>query len=796
MKVPMSWLKEYTDIPFTPQEYADAMTMSGTKVEGIENLGEAISGVVVGKINTIASHPDADKLVVCQVDVGDEQVQIVTGADNISEGDYIPVALNGAKLPGGFKIKKTKLRGVPSNGMMCSIQELGLSKDDYPDADENGIYILGKPYPLGTDAKEILGLDENIVEFEITSNRPDCLSVLGLARETAVTLNNELKIPEVEVKEIGEDANTYAQVKVEAPDFCPRYAARIIKNVKIAPSPAWMQKKLRACGVRAINNIVDITNYVMLEYGQPMHAFDLDKLAGKQIVVRRAAKGEKMATLDEQQRTLDSNMLVIADAKEPIAVAGVMGGANSEVDESTTTILFESANFNGSAVRLTAKKLGMRTEASARFEKGLDIENVVKALNRACQLIADLGAGEVVSGVIDANHSTGGARKLPLDVEKINRFLGTDIDKAYMVDVLKKLDFDVHIDSMQVTVPSFRQDVEAEADLAEEIARIYGYDNITPTLLAGEATQGGRNAKQTMEDRIKDCLIGQGLSEIMTYSFTSPNMLKQLNIPQQSPLTNVVTISNPLGEENSIMRTTTMGGMLEVIARNVNRRIDQASLFEIGSIYIPKALPIKELPKEKQIISLGMYGEKVDFYDLKGAIEELLYIMGIEKYEVLPCKDNPSFHPGRTANIYIKDKEVGVFGEVHPTVAENYEIDVRVYVGLLDFESVLGHANLVRTYKPLPKYPAVTRDIAMLVRDEILVKQIEDIIKKCAGNLLEEVHLFDVYKGKQIPEGMKSVAYALTFRAQDRTLTDEDIQSVFDKTVKALKEGLSAQLRE
>lgn len=795
MKVPMSWLKEYVDIDCLPQQYADAMTMSGSKVEGIENTGESIENVVVGKILKIDEHPNADKLVVCQVDLGDEQVQIVTGADNISEGDYIPVAKSGAKLPGGFKIKKTKLRGIESDGMMCSIEELGLSKEDYSNAPEHGIFILDKEYPLGTDIRNILGLNENIVEFEITSNRPDCLSVIGLARETAVTFGKELKIPEVQVKEAGENVHDYASVEVLDAELCPRFTARVIKNVKIEPSPSWLQNKLRACGVRAINNIVDITNYVMLEYGQPMHAYDLRQLGGSRLIVRRAKDGEVLQTLDGQERKLDNSMLVIADEQKPVGVAGVMGGANSEVADDTKTILFESANFLGSSVRLTAKKLGLRTEASARFEKGLDVNNAALALNRACQLIEELGAGEVVTGMIDINNCKVPPLQLPLNPDKINAFLGTDIPKEFMINVLQKLEFGVNSNNMTVTVPSFRADVESEADLAEEIARIYGYDKIKPTLQSGEATQGGRNFKQTLEDKIKNCLIGQGLSEIMTYSFTSPKIFDDLNIPEDSDLRKVVTISNPLGEENSIMRTTTMSGMLEVMGRNYNRRIEKVSLFEIGSIYIPKAIPINELPDEKLMVTIGMYGD-ADFYDLKGVVEELLYTLGIREYDTTPYADNPSFHPGRTAVISINDKELGILGEIHPDVLENYEIDTRSYVAVLDFNTLMENANMERQYEPLPKYPAVTRDIAMLVKDEILVKQIENIIKRCSGKLLEELQLFDVYKGKQIPEGMKSVAYSITFRAKDRTLTDEDINAVFDKIVDELKTNLGAQLRE
>ncbi|NLY43458.1 MAG: phenylalanine--tRNA ligase subunit beta [Clostridiaceae bacterium] len=794
MKMPMSWLNDYMNIDITPEKYSSAMTMSGSKVEGIERTGEDIQNVVVGKILTVEKHPNADRLQVCQVDVGDEVLQIVTGATNIKVGDYVPIAKHEAKLPGDITIKKGKLRGVESNGMMCSIEELGLSREDYPNAPEHGIFVLDKEYPLGKDIREVLGLNENIIEFEITSNRPDCLSIIGLARETAVTFDKEFKIPEVYVQETEEEASKYASVEVMDADLCPRFAARVVKNVRIQPSPKWMRDRLKACGIRPINNIVDITNYVMLEYGQPMHAYDLKLLKGNKIIVRRAEDGEVIRTLDEQERKLDSSMLVIADAEEPVGVAGVMGGANSEIRPDTTIILFESANFLGSSVRMTAKKLGMRTEASSRFEKGLDVNNVVPALNRACQLVVELGAGEVLKGIIDVNNSNPVPVRIPLRPEKINSFLGTRISAQYMVEILTKLGFEVDMENMMVTVPSFRPDVEAEADLAEEIARIYGYDKIESTLLSGNTTLGGKNYKQKLEDRIKSCLIAQGLSEITTYSFTSPRVFDSIRITQDSELRKVVTISNPLGEENSIMRTTTLPSMLEVMSRNYNHRVEQVRLFELGNIYIPKALPVQELPEEKIIVTLGMYGD-CDFYDLKGTVEELLYVLGIHQYEIVPEKDNPSFHPGRTAKVLKGKVELGVLGEVHPDVLDNYDIGVRAYAAMLDFNLLMENANVEVQYTPLPKYPAVTRDIAMLVRDDVLAKQIEDAIKKYSGKLLEDCKLFDVYKGKQIPEGMKSVAYSITFRSSDKTLTDEDVQKVFNKIVDGLRNDLGAQLR-
>lgn len=796
MKAPLSWLKEYVDIKVDPKEFADAMTMSGSKVEGIEHQGGEISNVVVGKILSVEKHPDADKLLVSMVDVGNEAVQIVTGAKNISAGDYIPVALHGSTLPGGTKITKGKLRGVVSNGMMCSINELDLNRDNYPDAAEDGIFILDKEYTPGMDIKEALGLNETVIEFEITSNRPDCLSMLGLAREAAATLGTELKKPQIRVKEEGDDVNKYASVEIKAEDLCPRYAARVVKDVKIGPSPKWMRDRLRAAGIRPINNIVDITNYVMLELGQPMHAFDLANLKGNRIVVRRAEDGEIMHTLDDQERRLDSSMLVIADAERPVAVAGVMGGANSEVTENTKTILFESANFNGTSVRLTAKSLGMRTEASSRFEKGLDVENVIAALDRAAQLVEEIGAGVVCKGLIDCYVNKTKRKSIKFRPDRINAFLGTSIDRAEMIRIFKTLEFEVNEDDMTITIPTFRPDVEREADLAEEVARFYGYNNIEATLLSGKTSTIGRKTfKQKVEDIIKSTMISSGLSETYTYSFTSPKVFDMLKLPEAHELRNAVVITNPLGEDYSVMRTTTIPDMLEVISTNYNRRVEEAKLFEVSSIYVPKSLPIDSLPDEKLVLTIGMYGN-ADFYDLKGVVEELLMALRIESYEFEPEKSGIIFHPGRTANLIINGRRAGILGEIHPDVAENFEVPERVYAAVIEVQPLVDNASMVSKYRPLPKYPAVSRDIAMLVKDEIMVKQIEDIIKQRAGKMLEDIKLFDVYKGKQVPEGMKSVAYSITFRAEDRTLTDEDVNKVMRKVLDGLENSLGAQLRE
>lgn len=795
MKVPINWLKNYVDINIDPKEFADAMTMSGSKVEGLEELGGDISRVVVGKILSLEKHPDADKLQISKVDVGNETVQIVTGADNIHEGDLIPVALDGALLPGDKKIKKGKLRGIESNGMMCSIQELGLAPQDFPGAAEHGIFILEEGPALGKDIREVIGLRDTVVEFEITPNRPDCLSMVGIAREAAVTLKTSLKKPDISVREEGDSAEKYASIEVKDTDLCPRYTARIVTDVKIAPSPQWMKERLRAAGVRPINNIVDITNYVMLELGQPMHAFDLNYLTDKKIVVRKAMEGEVMKTLDGQERKLDASMLVIADDHKPIGVAGVMGGENSEIKEDTTAILFESALFDGTSIRLTAKKLGLRTEASGRFEKGLDIENCIIAVNRAVQLVEELGAGKVCKGILDCYPERFKPRSITLRPGRVNELLGTTIDKEFMVNTFKALEFGVDEAALSLTVPSFRADVEREADLVEEVARFYGYNNIVPTLMSGKtSTQGKKTFKQKVEDIIKKTMLACGLYETTTYSFTSPKVFDKINLPQGSPLREAVVISNPLGEDFSIMRTTTLPDMLNVIATNYNRRTEAARLFELSYVYLPDSTSGSGLPTEKQLLTIGMYGN-ADFYDLKGVVEDLLGELGIKDSQFLPEKENASFHPGRTAKLVVNNRTIGVLGEIHPEVVDRFEGPERTYIGVVEVEPLVEAASLTAEYRPLPKFPAVLRDIAMLVKDEVLVKQIEEVILQKAGKILESVKLFDVYKGKQVPEGMKSVAWSITFRTPDRTLTDDEVNKAMDKILDGLKTGLGAELR-
>ncbi|HOJ09633.1 MAG TPA: phenylalanine--tRNA ligase subunit beta [Clostridiales bacterium] len=799
MNVPIKWLKEYVDINVSVEELCDALTMSGSKVENIEKQGEEISKVVVGKILSIEKHPDADKLLVTKIDTGDETIQVVTGAHNISEGDYVPVALHGSTLPGGIKIKKGKLRGVESNGMLCSIQELELTKGDYPEADEDGIFILRnmENLKLGQDIKELVGLDDTVVEFEITSNRPDCLSVLGIARETAATLKTNLKKPVINVKEEENDkAYVYAQVEIRNPELCSRYAARVVKDVRIGPSPEWMRKRLRAAGVRPINNIVDITNYVMLELGQPMHAFDLSYIKDSKIVVRRAEDGEVMKTLDGQERKLDSSMLVIADSEKPIAVAGVMGGENSEVNPNTRIILLESANFNGISVRLAAKKLGMRTEASARFEKGLDVENVITAVNRAAQLIEETGAGKVCWGIIDCFPGKKNKRVLKLRPEKINAFLGTSISLDTMIEILESVEIRVDKDTMTVIIPEFRQDLEREADLAEEIARLYNYNNIEATLLKGKAaTIGKKTTKQKIEDIIKNTMMSCGLSEICTYSFTSPRVFDRIKAASNSELRKAIPISNPLGEDYSIMRTTTVPEMLGVISRNYSRRIEKAGFFELAFVYLPEELPLKKLPLEKEVLTLGMYGD-TDFYDIKGIVEELLYTLKIKDYKVVPESGNDTFHPGRTAKIIIDGEPAGIIGEIHPDVSEEFGAPERTYIGMIYVEPLIRKTVMEVQYKQLPKHPAVTRDIAILLEEEIMAGDIEQVIKENGGKIFESIELFDVYKGKQVPEGMKSMAYSITFRADDRTLTDDEVNKGMEKIVSALSDKFNAKLRE
>ena len=787
MKLPLSWLKDYMNIDgIENAEYMHKMTMSGSIVEGIENAAAEIKNVVTGKILKIEKHPDADKLVVCMVDVGeDAPIQIVTGAPNVFEGAVIPVAKHKSTLPGGVKITKGKLRGVESFGMMCSTDELGISEER-----ATGILILPEDTPIGEDIAEVLHLNENVAEFEITSNRPDCMSIIGLARETAATFNRPISIKKPEVTENSENVTDYASVEIRNPELCSRYVGRVVKNVKIAPSPEWMQRRLKSCGIRAINNVVDITNYIMLEYGQPMHAYDLDHVEGKKIIVRCAEDGEQLETLDDQPRTLASSMIVISDEKRAIGVAGVMGGANSEVCDDTTTILFESANFNAAAVRRGAKGLGMRTDASALFEKGLDSENCLPAINRACELMTELGAGEVVGGVIDEYPVKKPQTVLDFEPEKMNAFLGMDISEGEMKEMLSRLEFEVK--DGKVYVPTFRADIEGMADIAEEVARIYGYDRIPTTMMKGEMVAGGKTPRQKLEDTVRENLAASGLYEIITYSFIDPKENAMAGIPEGDERYNFVRITNPLGEENSVMRTDMTSSVLKTLRTNHARRNSQAALFEIGTIFTP--VEGRELPDETKQIALGMYGE-YDFYAIKGILESLFEAVGIYGCEFKACGDNPTYHGGRCARIYKKDKYLGIIGQIHPAVCANFKLDTEVYAAVIDFEALAELADMSRHYAPLPKFPAVTRDIAVTVDKTVEVGQIVKIIEAQGSNIIEDCKLFDIYEGVQVGRDKKSVAYSITFRSAEKTLTDEDVNPVIDRILKQLEEKLGAQLR-
>lgn len=791
MDLSIRWLKDYVDIgDISMRDFSEAMSMSGSKVEGWTTEFEDVKNVVVGKILSVEPHPDSDHLVICQLDVGQQEpVQIVTGASNVHVGDMVPAALHKSQLPNGVKITKGKLRGVMSNGMMCSIAELNLTKGDFPYAAEDGIFLLQEDCQVGQDIASAIGCNDTCVEFEITPNRPDCLSVLGLAREAAVTFGKELKMHTPEVKGCGGDIHDYLSVEVRNPQLCPRYTARVVKNVKIGPSPRWMRERLRASGVRPIDNIVDITNYVMLEYGQPMHAFDIEYVKDHKIIVRNAVSGETIQTLDGVDRTLSEDMLVIADSEKASAVAGVMGGEYSGINENTHTVVFESACFKGSSVRITAKKLGMRTESSGRFEKGLDAQNCLPAVMRACELVEMLGAGEVVDGVIDVDNTNYQPTRIHLDADWTNRFLGTDIPKEQMVKILTDLQFQMEGD--EIIVPSFRSDVEHKADIAEEIARFYGYNNI-PTTIAKGSPEGGYNEYQKFERVVNQNMLAQGMYEIMTYSFVSPKQYDKIRLPKDDPKRQSVVIRNPLGEDTSIMRTNAIPSMMDILSKNYNNRNGAVSLYEIGNEYIPVEGEL--LPDEVPNLVLGMYGDDKDFFTLKGVVENLLDTLAIREYDVDAKSDDPTFHPGRCAVLSKDGEEFGIIGEVHPLVCANYGINTRVYVGKLKLRKLFAMMDTQRSYVPMPKFPASTRDLALLCDDALPVMTMEKAIKAAAGKILEKIELFDVYKGSQIAEGKKSVAFNISMRASDRTLTDEEVNGAMSKILKALEE-LGAQIR-
>lgn len=808
MNTALSWIKAYVPgLTCTDQEYCDRMTLTGTKVEGFERMDKNLEKIVVGQIEKIEKHPDADKLIVCQVNIGSEVIQIVTGAPNVKVGDKVPVVLDGGKVAGGhdggplpedgIAIKAGKLRGVPSNGMMCSIEELGSSKDMYPDAPDNGIYIFPDSVKVGDDAIEVLGLHDTVFEYEITSNRVDCYSILGIAREAAATFDKPFVPPVVEVKEAGDDVNNYIKVSIEDTDLCTRYCARVCRNIKIGPSPEWMQRRLAASGIRPINNLVDITNYVMEEYGQPMHAYDLSTIAGGQIIVRRAKDGDEFVTLDGQTRKLDNNVLMICDAEKEIGVAGIMGGENSMITDEVKTVLFEAATFNGPNIRKSAKRLGLRTEASGIFEKGLDPANAKAAIDRACQLIVELGCGEVVSGTVEEGLPIKPLRVLPFEPAKYNALLGTSVTEEQMLAIFKKLEVEVRDgkDGKELVIPSFRQDLAGRADMAEEVARFFGYDKIPTTLPKGETTTGKLSFKLRIEQKARDIAEYCGFSQGMTYSFESPKVFNKLLLDADDKARAAITIANPLGEDFSIMRTLSLNGMLTSLSTNYNRRNKNVRLYELGNIYLAKSLPLTEQPEERMQFTLGMYGDG-DFYSLKGVVEEFFDCIGMKKRIVYDPKAGKNFlHPGRQAKIVYEGEELGYIGEVHPTVCDNYAIGTRAYVAVIDIMNVLDFATFDRKYQGIAKYPAVTRDISLEVPKNVLAGDIEGVIAQRGGKILESYQLFDLYEGDQIKDGYKSMAYSVTFRAKDRTLEESDVAGAMKKILNGL-EQLGATLRQ
>ena len=805
MNTSLSWIKMYVpDLDVTAQEYTDAMTLTGTKVEGFEKLDADLDKIVIGQIEKIEKHPDADKLIICQVNIGTETVQIVTGAPNVKEGDKVPVVLDGGrvagghdgkKTPGGIEIKKGKLRGIDSYGMMCSIEELGSTREMYPEAPEYGIYIFPEDAVVGESAIKALGLDDVVFEYEITSNRVDCYGVLGIAREAAATFNEKFCPPVVECKGNDEKASDYVKVTVEDPKLCPRYCARVVKNVKIGPSPKWMQRCLASNGIRPINNLVDITNYVMEEFGQPMHAYDLDRIAGKEIVVRRAENDEKFVTLDGQERTMDDQVLMICDGEKAVGIAGIMGGENSMITDDVKTVLFEAACFDGTNIRLSSKRIGLRTDASGKFEKGLDPNNAQAAIDRACQLMEELGAGEVVGGMADICNEVREPSRVPFKPEKINALLGTDLTPEEMLAYLAKVELTYDEKTNEIVAPTFRQDIHYVADVAEEVARFFGYDNIPTTLPRGEATTGKLSFKLRVEEVARNIAEFCGFSQGMTYSFESPKVFDKLLLPADSKLREAVEIMNPLGEDYSIMRTISLNGMLTSLATNYNRRNKDVRLYELGNIYLPKQLPVTELPEERMQFTLGMYGEG-DFFSMKGVVEEFFEKIGMHEKETYDPNTGKTFlHPGRQANIIYGGKVVGYLGEVHPEVADIYGIGTRAYVAVIDMPEVVELATFDRKYEGIAKYPAVTRDISMVVPKEILVGQIEEVIAKKGGAYLESYKLFDLYEGAQIKAGFKSVAYSIVFRAKDKTLEEADVASAMTKILKALEE-MGIELRQ
>lgn len=800
MNTPISWIKAYVpDLDVDVQEFIDKMTLSGSHVESYEKKDKNLEKIVVGKIETIEQHPDADKLVVCQVNVGSENLQIVTGAKNVKVGDRIPLVLDGGKVaaahgddteyPDGIKIKKGKLRGVESNGMMCGIEELGSSRDFYPEAPEDGVYVFPEDVDVkpGDDAVKALGLADTVVEYEITSNRVDCFSMIGMAREVAATFNKPFYPPVVEVKANDKDVNDFIKVTVEDTELCTRYCARVVENIKIGPSPKWMQDRLKAMGIRSINNLVDITNYIMEEYGQPMHAFDLDTLANREIIVKRAKDGETFVTLDGQERKLDSGVLMICDGEKEVAIAGIMGGENSMITDNVKTVLFEAACFDGTNTRLASKRIGLQTDSSFKFTKGLDPNNAIEAINRACQLVEEMGCGDVVGGIVDVYPNPVEPKVLPFEPERYNALLGTDIAKEEMLEYFKRLELVYNEADNTLTIPTFRQDLGCMADLAEEVARFYGYDNIPVSLPKGEATVGKKPFNQRVEDIAREICERNGFSGGMSYSFESPKVFDKLLLPEDAKERQAIVISNPLGEDFSIMRTVSLNGILTSLATNYNRRNKIARLYEFGNIYLPKTLPLTELPEEKMRLTLGMYGDG-DFFTMKGVVEELFDKLGVAGIECEPTSEIPYLHPGRQAYLKKGKLDIGIIGQVHPEVGDNYNLKAEAYVAVLNMEVLTMLANFDHKYEGIAKYPASTRDLSMVMDKNMFVGQIAHVIEKNAGKILENCELFDVYEGEQVGEGKKSVAFSLIFRAKDRNLESAEVDKAVEKVLMALKE--------
>ncbi len=808
MKTPLSWIKDFVpDLNCTDREFVDAMTMSGTKCEGYERLDKNLEKIVVGRIEKIEPHPDADKLIVCQVNVGGETIQIVTGANNVSEGDLVPVVLDGGKVAGGhdggplpedgIKIKAGKLRGVESYGMMCSIEELGSSRDVYPEAPEEGIYLFDSNSGLkpGDDAIEALGLRDTVFDYEITSNRVDCYAIMGVAREAAATFDLPFRYPDIRETGSGAKASDFISVEIEDKDLCSRYIARVVKNIKIGESPEWMKKRLRACGIRPISNIVDITNFVMLEYGQPMHAFDLSTIAGGRIVVKRAKDGDTFTTLDGEERKLDHDVLTICDGEKAVALAGIMGGENSMITDSVHDVLFEAATFNGANIRKSSRRIGLRTDSSGIFEKGLDPNNAYDAMERACSLIEELGCGEVQIGRVDVHGDLPEKKRIAFEPERINEYLGTDIDKDTMLSYFKRLEVGYDKDSNELVVPTFRQDLIGFADSSEEVARIYGYDRIPTTLPKDTAQMGSVPFKIMIENLAKNIAISLGFSQGYCYSFESPVVFDKLRLPEDAPERKAIRISNPLGVDFSIMRTMPLNGILSSLSTNYNRRNENVKLFELANIYLARTeLPITDYPDERMQFTLGAYGD-TDFYDMKGVVEEFIYKAGMKERIKYQVSARPYLHPGRQADILYDNTVIGYLGQVHPLTAKAYDMaKTEVYIAVLDMPEIVSRASFEPRYMGLAKYPSVSRDLSMVVPKKVQAQDIDDIIVQRGGKILESFRLFDIYEGEQIGEDCKSMAYTVVFRDKNKTLSDDDIAAAMKKILNGLQ-GLGIELR-